>query len=610
MSARCLLYARVSSEAQATPDRTSLDSQLEACRELANREGWEVVAEVRDDVSGHTLDRSGLDMTRHLVREGRVDVVVAHKQERLSRSQTDTGILYREFSEAGVRIWTVMEGTFDDTPTGQFLRQVYAFAAELDRAQRKEATSRGAREKVRNGKILGAGATPAYGYDWIFAEKPNGKRTKVAYTVNEPEADVVRGIYADYAAGKSQKAIARSLNEAGIPSPFGLLENYRNSGRWGHQTIAHVLRSPYYAGIGVGFIHAGRERGERALRKRYSGAGIHLPEGTIPAIVDPELWERVQNILDSRPGAGSRPANREHGLLRRLAFCGVCGRRMKLKTRTNGNKYLGCYMATAERKPCPKPSPSIKLEWLEEAVWSVARTMVLNPYRLRDRFASDEQAIAEERELAALEVKLQRVIEQRRRLLANLEILDPEEVDDLRPRLDELKFERKELERQVDGLRSRLTNRNEARDRLERIIDWAAKEAYRIDTMEVEEKHALLQELGIAVHVFPVGSPERFRIDVGAEVTTGSFFADVDWASVGEPTEEERREEAAIRAVETDRGMEAVIVGQFLAGGPVGVQSWDYWDLHVREALAQHARVLGIERISPQRSREQGPIGT
>ncbi len=30
-----------------------------------------------------------------------------------------------------------------------------------------------------------------------------------------------------------------------------------------------------------------------------------------------------------------------------------------------------------------------------------------------------------------------------------------------------------------------------------------------------------------------------------------------------------------------------------------GAHTWDYWDLHVREALAQHARVLGVETIVP-----------
>ena len=40
-----------------------------------------------------------------------------------------------------------------------------------------------------------------------------------------------------------------------------------------------------------------------------------------------------------------------------------------------------------------------------------------------------------------------------------------------------------------------------------------------------------------------------------------------------------------------------------------GGHEWDYWDLHVQEALAQHARVLGAERITPDRTRDEGPIG-
>jgi putative tributyrin esterase len=31
-----------------------------------------------------------------------------------------------------------------------------------------------------------------------------------------------------------------------------------------------------------------------------------------------------------------------------------------------------------------------------------------------------------------------------------------------------------------------------------------------------------------------------------------------------------------------------------------GEHEWDYWDLHVQEALAQHARVLGVVEVSPR----------
>lgn len=36
-----------------------------------------------------------------------------------------------------------------------------------------------------------------------------------------------------------------------------------------------------------------------------------------------------------------------------------------------------------------------------------------------------------------------------------------------------------------------------------------------------------------------------------------------------------------------------------------GAHTWDYWDLHVRSALEQHARVLGIEPVDPYAHRNQ-----
>jgi hypothetical protein len=46
-------------------------------------------------------------------------------------------------------------------------------------------------------------------------------------------------------------------------------------------------------------------------------------------------------------------------------------------------------MASAERKPCTKPSPTIKLEWLEKPFWALARSVIL------DRFESNGQLEAE-----------------------------------------------------------------------------------------------------------------------------------------------------------------------------------------------------------------------
>ena len=74
---RAILYARVSTDEQAR-NGYSLAQQLEALREYANREGYEILEEVADPgQSGASLERPGMDRVRDLVVAGGVSVVLA-----------------------------------------------------------------------------------------------------------------------------------------------------------------------------------------------------------------------------------------------------------------------------------------------------------------------------------------------------------------------------------------------------------------------------------------------------------------------------------------------------------------------------------------------------
>ena len=74
---RAILYARVSTDEQARSGY-SLAQQLEALREYAAREGYEVLEEVVDPgQSGASLARPGLDKVRDLVAKGGVSIVLA-----------------------------------------------------------------------------------------------------------------------------------------------------------------------------------------------------------------------------------------------------------------------------------------------------------------------------------------------------------------------------------------------------------------------------------------------------------------------------------------------------------------------------------------------------
>src|SRR5215204_6751029 len=82
---RAILYARVSTDEQARSGY-SLAQQLEALRDYAAREGYEVLEEVIDPAqSGASLERPGMDRVRDLVSASGVSVVLAQDADRITR---------------------------------------------------------------------------------------------------------------------------------------------------------------------------------------------------------------------------------------------------------------------------------------------------------------------------------------------------------------------------------------------------------------------------------------------------------------------------------------------------------------------------------------------
>lgn len=101
---RAILYARVSTDEQAKSGY-SLVQQIEALREYAAREGYEVLEEVTDPgQSGASLERPGMDQVRDLVTGGNVSVVLAQDRDRFSREPAYTYLLKREFEEHGCKM--------------------------------------------------------------------------------------------------------------------------------------------------------------------------------------------------------------------------------------------------------------------------------------------------------------------------------------------------------------------------------------------------------------------------------------------------------------------------------------------------------------------------
>jgi site-specific DNA recombinase len=157
-----ILYARVSTDEQARFGY-SLAQQLEALREYAAREGYEVLEEVSDPgQSGASLERPGMDRVRDLVALGGVAVVLAQDRDRFAREPAYHYLLKREFEEHGTKI-RALNDRGDESPEGELTDGILDQLAKYEKAKIAERTRRGKLRKAREGRVI-CGATPTYGF--------------------------------------------------------------------------------------------------------------------------------------------------------------------------------------------------------------------------------------------------------------------------------------------------------------------------------------------------------------------------------------------------------------------------------------------------------------
>lgn len=271
---RCAIYTRKSHEDGLDKEFNSLEAQREVC-EAAIRakahERWTIVAEEYNDggFSGGNIDRPGLERLLEDIRDGRIDIVVVYKIDRLSRSMFDFLGMMRFFEEHGVSFVSATQDFNTETAMGRLMLNILQSFAQFER----EVTSERIRDKLAASKKKGmwTGGIVPLGYDAI------GRKL----VVNEEEAERVRYIFQRYCALGSATALMRDLKAKNVttkswtsargrfypPKPFAKSSLYR------------ILSNPVYIG-----------------KIRHKARG-RIYEGQHTPIIDETLWNTAQEIL-------------------------------------------------------------------------------------------------------------------------------------------------------------------------------------------------------------------------------------------------------------------------------------------------------------------------
>lgn len=326
---RCAIYTRKSTEEGLEQAFNSLDAQREACEAYAvsqRHEGWQVLSTRYDDggFSGGNLNRPALQTLLSDIKDGKVDLVLVYKIDRLTRSLMDFSKVVEIFDQHHASFVSVTQHFNTTSSMGRLTLNVLLSFAQFER----EVTGERIRDKFAASKRKGL---------WMGGPVPLGySLVDKALAVNEKEATLVRTIFERYCELGCVRALEEELNRTTTRGRSRLQRN-------GVREARAFSRGGLYAILN---------------RRLYVGETIHKGEsfdGQHEAIISSKLWTRTQAMLQEsrhQRRTGERAVNAS--LLAGMVVDGAGNRLIPTHT-TKGDKRYRYYVTrpgSAGRKLC------------------------------------------------------------------------------------------------------------------------------------------------------------------------------------------------------------------------------------------------------------------
>lgn len=247
----------------------------------------------REVVSGETIDSRPrfLELLR-CIESPKIKAILCVEPERLSRgSLKEIGRIVELFRYSNTLIIT-KQYTYDlrdDRDRELFERALMRGNDYLE--YYKKIQKNGRLLSVQSGNYLGQ--TPPYGFKKVMIKE--GKNTCPTLEPIPDQAEVVKMIFEWYAQGIGSSTIADRLVDMHIPAPKG--------GDWERDVISRMLGNQHYIGM-VRWNHrptVKRIEDGQVVTSRPRAEDFLLYDGKHPAIIDQNLWDRVQAIRGKIP---------------------------------------------------------------------------------------------------------------------------------------------------------------------------------------------------------------------------------------------------------------------------------------------------------------------
>lgn len=336
-----VIYARYSSSKQ---NDTSIEAQLAECYEYCKRNKYKVIGEYIDKaLTGRNDDRPEF---QRMIEDGKskaFNAIVVYQLDRFARNRYDSAVYKSELKKNNIKVLSAKENITEDA-SGIIVEGVMEAIAEYYSAELSQKVKRNLKMNAEKG--LFNGGYPPFGYK--VEEVNYDTYTKKKLAIDTDTAPVVKEIFNMRANDVKILDIVDYLNSKGYKTVMGK-EFKKNS----LQTIL--------------------------TNKRYIGTNIYNDlefPNTIPAIIDEDLFYRVQEIVNKHKYAPATYKATEEYILTTKLFCGKC---KEMMTGTCGKSQTGrvyrYYQCNGIKKHKCK-TKNVPKDYIEDLVVNYCRSIL------------------------------------------------------------------------------------------------------------------------------------------------------------------------------------------------------------------------------------------
>ena len=361
------LYCRLSEEDRdkqiETDDSKSIQNQKSLLIGYAMEKGWEVYNIYSDDdYTGADRNRPEFKRLLEDAESRNFDIILCKTQSRFTRElELVEKYIHGFFPLWGIRFVSIVDNADTANKGNKKSRQINGLVNEWYLEDMSENIKSVLINKRKNGLHIGSFAL--YGY----LKDPNKKGHLI---IDQEAAAIVREVFTLFSQGYGKTAIARILNDRGIPNPteYKRLHGLRyqqpkskSSTLWKYFAISNMLTNQMYIGNMVQGKY-GSVSYKTKVNKPRSKESWYVVESTHEPIIDRDLWDSVQTMIKQK----AKPFKvGQIGLFARKTRCMNCGYVMR-SSKSRGKHYLKCSSRHVAKDACI--GSFISVDRLEQAI--------------------------------------------------------------------------------------------------------------------------------------------------------------------------------------------------------------------------------------------------